>query len=71
MPKLRPEVVLDEHLEYIDNLRESGVTNMFGARQYLMDKFPGLSGTDAGDVLLYWMDSFSERHGLSGSRKLA
>lgn len=57
----RPEKVLDEHLEYLDELRESGITNMFGACPYLMEEFD-LSNTDAADVLMYWMKSFSERH---------
>lgn len=60
--KERPEFVSDEHLEFLDELRESGETNMFGARPYLMRYFPGLSKEEAGDVLSYWMSSFSERH---------
>ena len=35
----RPDIVTDEHLEYLDDLRESGVTNMFGAGSYLEDNF--------------------------------
>ena len=31
----RPKFVKDEHLEFLDELRESGVTNMFGASPYL------------------------------------
>jgi hypothetical protein len=56
----RPECVTDEHLEYLDNLRESGATNMFGARPYLMDEFPDLSDKDASAVLGYWMKSFGK-----------
>ena len=29
-----------EHLDYLDELRESGITNMFGARPYLMQSYP-------------------------------
>ena len=50
-----------EHLEYLDELRESGVTNMYGARPYLKAEF-GLSTRDATDVLAEWMRTFSERH---------
>lgn len=57
----RPSCCADEHLEYLDALRESGATNMFGAAPYLRDEF-GMDRNDARDVLLYWMDSFSERH---------
>jgi len=60
--KERPAIVSDEHLEFLDELRESGATNMFGARPYLMRAFPGLTKEEADDVLQYWMDSFSERH---------
>ena len=53
----RPEVVTDEYLEYLDELRESGVTNMFGAGSYLEEEF-GLTRNDARTVLMYWMNTF-------------
>lgn len=59
--ELRPEGLEDEHLEYLDRLRESGVTNMFGASKYLEDEF-GLNRKDSGLYLQYWMRTFSERH---------
>ena len=58
----RPEFVTDEHLEYLDYLRESGKVNMFGARPYLYEVSPDLSWDEAGAVLTYWMRTFSERH---------
>jgi hypothetical protein len=57
----RPEIVTDEHLEYLDDLRDSGVTNMFGAGVYLQDEF-GLSRNDARTVLTYWMESFGKEN---------
>lgn len=59
--KVRPEVVEDEHLTYLDNLRESGVTNMFGATPFIQKRF-GVDKKDAKTILMYWMDSFGERH---------
>jgi hypothetical protein len=59
----RPAVVTDEHLEYLDELRESGVTNMFGGAAYLQREF-GLDRRDSKVVLMYWMASFNERHGI-------
>lgn len=50
-----------EYFDYLDALRESGVTNMWGAAPYLVQAF-GLSRQDARDILLEWIDSFSERH---------
>jgi len=58
----RPDFVTDEHLEYLDELRESGNTNMFGARPYVRHEFPELSDKEASAVLTYWMATFSERH---------
>lgn len=60
--KEMPKFCTDEHLEYLDELRDSGETNMFGARPYLLSEFPELSDKEGSEVLSYWMDSFSERH---------
>lgn len=57
----RPEIVADKHLEYLDDLRESAVTNMWGAVPWLEDEF-FLDNSDARTILFYWMHSFSERH---------
>ena len=48
---------MDEYFEYLEELRQSGVTNMFGASPYLMDEF-GLSKYEARDILLKWMKSY-------------
>lgn len=64
----RPDFCKDEHLEFLDALRESGATNMFGARPYLMEEFPSLyepghaamRDGKAAQVLRYWMDSFGK-----------
>jgi hypothetical protein len=58
----RQDFIDDEMLEYLDELRETGVTNMFGARPYLLASFPELTKNEAGKVLQYWMNTFSERH---------
>jgi len=55
----RPEYCTDEMLEYLDDLRESGVTNMFGARPYVQEAF-GMKASEAGKVLSYWMESFGK-----------
>lgn len=56
----RAEFVCNEHLEYLDELRESGETNMYGARAYLLKEFPKLNEQDAGDILSYWMQTFGK-----------
>ena len=39
----RPEFCTDEHLEFLDRLRESGTTNMFGGAAHLEVEFPDLA----------------------------
>jgi len=56
----RPEIVKDEHLEYLDNLRESDTTNMFGSYSYLQNEFPGVSKVDAIDIVNYWIQTFGQ-----------
>jgi hypothetical protein len=58
----KPDIVTEKHLKYLDQLRESGETNMFGAAPYLMDAFPNLRQNQAITVLAYWMRTFSDRH---------
>lgn len=53
----RPECVANEYLEYLDRLRESAITNMLGAGEYLESRF-GLDKNTARTVLQYWMHSF-------------
>ncbi len=59
---VKPDVVEKKHLRFLDKLRDSGVTNMFGAAPYLERKFRSLSQAQARDILLYWMHTYSDRH---------
>lgn len=56
--------VSEEHkkvmFDYLAELRDSGVTNMFGAGPYLESAF-GLDRYEARDILLEWMQSFQRR----------
>ena len=56
----RPVIVENDHLVYLDRLRDSGVTNMYGATPYLRKKFPDLSNEQATQILSYWMRSFGK-----------
>lgn len=58
----RPEFVTEAMLEFLDELRESGPTNMYGATPYILMNFPDLEEDQAREVLLYWMHTFSVRH---------
>jgi hypothetical protein len=50
----------EEYFVYLDDIRESGDINMFGAGPYLQDAF-GLSRYEARDILVEWMVTFVER----------
>lgn len=49
---------LPEEWIYLENLRRSGVTNMFGAGPYLEDEF-GISKTKARKILIDWMKNYN------------
>lgn len=48
---------MNEYFSYLNELRESGVTNMYGAAPYLQKEF-ALSKHEARDILKQWMESF-------------
>lgn len=50
---------LAEYFEYLDTLRESGATNMYGAGAYLQDEF-GIERKEASEILTSWMKTFSD-----------
>ena len=60
-PDFVTEDDLDEMLDYLDDLRDSGVANAFGAGVYLRDEF-FMEKRDASTVLYYWMATFGDRH---------
>jgi len=50
----RPEIITDEHIVYLVELRESGATNMWGAGAYVESVF-GVSKQEAKTICLWWM----------------
>lgn len=48
---------LEEYFEYLDELRESGVTNMFSAPSYLQDRY-SLDKVTARAVFTVWTETF-------------
>jgi len=55
----RPNNITEAHLEFLDELRESGATNMYGAGSYIEDEFV-VDKKEAKEILLYWMSTFGE-----------
>lgn len=54
--------VEETYLLYLDKLRDSGVTNMFGAAPYIKLEFPHLTTLEARYILSHWMQTFAQRH---------
>ena len=48
---------MKEYFIYLEQLRRSGVTNMFGAAPYLADEF-GLEMGVARNILVSWMENY-------------
>ena len=66
MKKQIPSFIKDDeelsgYLEFLDDLRSSGVTNMYGAGTYIQEVF-GIGNNVSTEILRYWMDTFSKRH---------
>ena len=54
-----PSEAKQEMYDYLEELRQSGVTNMFGAVPYLTKEFP-ISEREAREILSDWMDGHSD-----------
>lgn len=46
--------------DFLNRLRESGETNMFGAAPYLRCAFPGMTKSEARHIVANWMSWVSE-----------
>lgn len=63
------EELWTNYFTFLDNLRESGVTNMYGASSYLTDAFD-ISKSDAMNVLGRWMETFGDEPAIERVRKI-
>lgn len=50
----------NEIFEYLDNLRESGICNMFESPNYVQKLF-GLTRYESRDIVKEWMSTFGQR----------
>jgi len=51
----------EEVFPYLDELRESGVTNMYGAHRYIMEDF-SMDKAMAIKLVQAWMETFKEKN---------
>lgn len=49
---------MEEYYNYLENLRRSGIVNMFGAAPYLAGEF-GLKMREARRILTSWMSNYN------------
>lgn len=47
----------EKEFNFLEQLRQSGITNMFGASPYLAERFC-ISKSDARDILSLWMKNY-------------
>lgn len=47
-------------MEYLNQLRHDGTTNMFGALPYIMQQFNDLGRKESQRILELWMSNFNE-----------
>ncbi|MCK5600922.1 hypothetical protein KAR91_03575 [Candidatus Pacearchaeota archaeon] len=59
----------EDAFDFLDALRESGVTNMFGSGPYIEKEF-GISRKLAGKVFMRWTETFESRHPISQEKLL-
>lgn len=51
----------ESYFVYLDNLRESGRTNMYDAAKYLAARYE-LTKAEAREALALWMKTYDKRH---------
>ena len=49
-----------EVFSFLDDLRESGVTNMFGASPYVRDEFNDIGQLESRQLVASWMTNYNE-----------
>lgn len=56
---------MEKYFAYLEELRHSNATNMYGARPYLQREFPELANDPqrASEILRAWMDSYRTEGG--------
>ena len=59
MTTFKPSFIKDEHLRFLDVLRDDGKINMVGASEPLREIYDELSRSEAEQVLRFWMDTYT------------
>lgn len=57
-----------EYYKVLEGIRRTGAVNMWGASPYLKELCPELSEQEARDVLLSWIENYTELNQMFGWR---
>lgn len=57
------------YFDYLERLRQSGRTNMWGASAYLQVMFPELTEKAADNILLAWINNYDQLNKELGWRR--
>ena len=55
-----PKKSAQKYYDYLEELRQSGITNMWGATPYLQVAFPSLGDKRAREIHLDWIEAHSD-----------
>lgn len=58
---IKEDVAYKGYYAFLDALRDSGKTNMYGAAEFLLKEYPGLTEDCASHILQCWMDGCGKR----------
>ena len=50
----------EDYYQLLETIRQSGITNMYGAAPYLKEFYPELSIKEAQNILVNWMKNYDE-----------
>lgn len=50
----------EQYYQVLENIRQSGITNMFGASPYLREFCPELKREEANEILCNWISNYNE-----------
>lgn len=59
----------EEYYKTLEAIRRTGVVNMWGAAPYLKECYPGMSDTEAKEILCNWITNYNELNKKYGWQK--
>lgn len=54
----KPHSLTDDHIDYLNMIRETGTTDTFETAMHLCSAFADLNKNEAPNIVSYWTDTF-------------